>query len=253
MLCSLGHFIVCRALHIFATQNAYMWIASEWAKEKIDELRCIPTHKLNIHAMHCWYLFGNSNSNNILFRGNSKWRVDARIKWRCYRRLEGEINLLQLPPRITQNTICTFVPIWKEVRANKQGREGESKKNMRARLFLFAVRSNYINNNECVCASCVFFEAKKQKHAEQNNNFDLVSKFTVDASAAAASTTMTAAFDAECLLQSTTMRVKLQCSILTAAEYSDLSQSNVYGSKFTVSFACSNGLQCNCKIAFSTQ
>lgn len=181
-------------------------------------------------------------------------RVDARIKWRCNRRMEGKINLLQLPPRITQNTICTFVPIWKKARENKQGIEGENnKKHARARLFLFAVRSNYINNTESAARVVFVLKQKKQKHAEHNNIFDLISKFTVDASAAAASATLTAAFGAECLLQSTTTRVKWHCSKLTAAKSSDLSPSSVYHSELSVSFVCSNGLQFNCKIAFSTQ
>lgn len=254
MLCSLGHFIVCwsRALHIFGTQNAY--IASASGREYRWNVMHSLTYKLNIHAMHCWYLFCNTNSNNILFAGNSKWAT----RW-CAHQME-----MQSPNRgknqfaavaTTHHTkhdlhICANLEGGKRDRR----REGENnKKHARARLFLFAVRSNYINNTESATRVVFVLKQKKQKHAEHNNIFDLISKFTVDASAVAASATLTAAFGAECLLQSTTARVKWHCSKLTAAKSSDLSPSSVYHSELSVSFVCSNGLQFNCKIAFSTQ
>lgn len=113
------------------------------------------------------------NFNNIPEWPNTNWC--ALIKWRCSRRAEGRINLLQLPHRTQPAHLCWF------------GRQEKTYTHTHARNRFYlrcgqTTRTWTLNNN---VAHRVFLETTKKRTKTQNNKFNLVSKFTVDASAAA--------------------------------------------------------------------
>lgn len=81
LLCRFGYFIVYsnHACHVVSMWNMHSIEFSEWMGEQPsgserggDSQQNALSAKLNIHVMHCWYLFRNI-SNNISFAGNLMW------------------------------------------------------------------------------------------------------------------------------------------------------------------------------------